>query len=146
MSSVRSIDYSDQTGLVPRLIGVINPYVTNGLSHPYHLDESTFILGASEVFFISFFDDDYVLSKQNSKRLGYSEQNSHPPPPPIGLFCLPMFIKRAPGLYGLMVACLHRFVVARYISVRLNPTMIYIATSTEEICCLQMRKTRVSTE
>ena len=22
---------------------IVNPYVTNGLSHPYHLDESTFI-------------------------------------------------------------------------------------------------------
>ena len=27
------------------------PHVTNGLSHPYYLDESTFILGASGVFF-----------------------------------------------------------------------------------------------
>ena len=47
-----------------------NPYVTNGLSHPYHLDESTFILGASGVVFHFYFifDENYV-SKQNSPRL-----------------------------------------------------------------------------
>ena len=52
---------------VPRLI---NPLVTNGLSHPYLLDESTFILGASDIFFsffISFFDEIHK-SKQNSPR------------------------------------------------------------------------------
>ena len=39
--------------------GRVNPLVTNGLSHRYHLDESTFILGAWEVIFIfaSFFDE-----------------------------------------------------------------------------------------
>ena len=30
---------------------MFNPLVTNELSHPYHLDESTFILGASGVIF-----------------------------------------------------------------------------------------------
>ena len=48
----------------------LNPLVTNGLSHPYHLDESIFILGTSGVFFfifISFFDENRV-SKQNSLR------------------------------------------------------------------------------
>ena len=28
----------------------VNPYVTNGLSHPHHLDEPNLILGASGVF------------------------------------------------------------------------------------------------
>ena len=38
---------------------MMNPLVTNGFSNPYHLDESTFILGASGVIFhfISFFDE-----------------------------------------------------------------------------------------
>ena len=46
-----------------------NPYVTNGISHTYHLDESTFVFRASEVIFvfIAFFDEIYV-SKQNSPR------------------------------------------------------------------------------
>ena len=30
---------------------LVNPYLTNGFSHPYQLGESTFILGASGVFF-----------------------------------------------------------------------------------------------
>ena len=49
----------------------INPLVTNGLSHSYHFDESTFIFkGHQEYFifiFISFFDDNQVI-KQNSPR------------------------------------------------------------------------------
>ena len=32
-----------------------NQLVTNGLSHPYHLDESSFILGAAGVTFHFFF-------------------------------------------------------------------------------------------
>ena len=31
-----------------------NPLVTNGLSHPYHLDESTFILRGVRSIFFSF--------------------------------------------------------------------------------------------
>ena len=31
---------------------IINPLVTNGLSHPYHLDESTSIFKASGVIFM----------------------------------------------------------------------------------------------
>ena len=48
---------------------LFNPLVTNGISHPYDLDESTSILGASGVIFhfISFFDEIHV-SKQNSPR------------------------------------------------------------------------------
>ena len=39
-------------------IGKINPYVTNGLSHPYHLDKCTFIFrdiwgNISSFYFIS---------------------------------------------------------------------------------------------
>ena len=48
----------------------INPYLTNGFSHHYHLGESTFILGTSGViliFFIPFLDGN-PLSKQNSPR------------------------------------------------------------------------------
>ena len=44
-----------------------NPLVTNGLSHCYHLDESTFIfrgIRSNFSFFISFFDENPV-SKQN---------------------------------------------------------------------------------
>ena len=33
----------------------LNPLVTNGLSHPYHLDESIFILGALGLIFHFYF-------------------------------------------------------------------------------------------
>ena len=50
----------------------IYPLATNGLSHPYQLDESIFnFRGVRSVFvfiFISFFDANHV-SKQNSSRL-----------------------------------------------------------------------------
>ena len=45
-----------------------NPYVRNGLSHPYHLDESIFIfrgIGNSFYIFISFSDEIHVR-KQDS--------------------------------------------------------------------------------
>ena len=48
----------------------INPCVTNGLSNPYHFDESTFIfrgIGSNFFYFISFFDENY-MSKQISPR------------------------------------------------------------------------------
>ena len=44
----------------------INPLVTNGLSRPYHLDESTFIYRDTRIDF-SFFDEIHV-NKQNSPR------------------------------------------------------------------------------
>ena len=45
-----------------------NPLVTNGLSHPYHSDESIFILGASGVFCVySIFEENHV-SKHNSPK------------------------------------------------------------------------------
>ena len=50
---------------------ILNSLLTNGFSHPYQLDESTFILGASRVFFLtvnSICDENHV-SKQNSPRL-----------------------------------------------------------------------------
>ena len=45
----------------------IKPLVTNGLSHPYHLDESIFIFRSIWSIFISFFNENNV-SKQNSPR------------------------------------------------------------------------------
>ena len=43
-----------------------NPLVTNGISHPYHLDESTFIYRGTRSD-VSFFDENH-LSKQTSPR------------------------------------------------------------------------------
>ena len=79
--------------------------MTNGVSHPYHLDKSIIILGAPGVIiFISFFDEIHV-SKLNSPRwdaalCGVPYAASY-----LGLFCLPVFHKKTPCLYGLM--CCH---------------------------------------
>ena len=45
------------------------PYLTNGLSHPYHLDESILILGASGVIFnIHYIFMKKHVIKQNSTK------------------------------------------------------------------------------
>ena len=50
---------------------MFNPLVTNGLFHPYRLDEFTFIFRSIVsiffYFFISFFDE-FPVNKQNSPR------------------------------------------------------------------------------
>ena len=42
--------------------------MTNGLSHPYHLDESTFILGAAEVTFHFYFAFYYIYIGSGTAR------------------------------------------------------------------------------
>ena len=39
---------------------VVNPLVTNGLSHPYYLGDSTFISRGIRCSFFSFLDENYV--------------------------------------------------------------------------------------
>ena len=69
----------------------INPLVTNGLSHHYHLDESTFNFRGSRSVF-SFFVESHV-SKQNSPRCDAAYT-----------VCLcPM--KRTSGLFELSASC-----------------------------------------
>ena len=46
----------------------LNPLVTSGLPHPYHLDESTFIfrgVRSSFSFFVSFFDEINVRKQKS---------------------------------------------------------------------------------
>ena len=45
-----------------------NQLVTNGLSHPYHLDESTFILGAAGVTFHFYFAFYYIYIGSGTAR------------------------------------------------------------------------------
>ena len=65
----------------------LNPYVTIELSHSYHLDKSTFILGASGVFFLLFFLFHFSMKFMSAKRIAPCARfaASH-----LGLFCLPM--------------------------------------------------------
>ena len=52
------------------ILNTYNPYVTNGLSHPYHLDESTFKIRGfrSDFYFFNSFFDEIPVSKQNNPR------------------------------------------------------------------------------
>ena len=69
-----------------------NPFVTNGLSHPYHLDEPTSIFGGIGIIF------DHDLRKQNSPRLNAAFLRRRPI---WGYFVCLCPIKRTTGLYGL---------------------------------------------
>ena len=69
----------------------INPLVTNGLSHPYHLNKSTLILKGirSNLSFLFPFFDEIHVSKQNRSDGTPRFVASH-----LGLFCLPMSHKK----------------------------------------------------
>ena len=75
--------------------GVFNPLVTNGLSHPYHLDESTFIYmgirsGFSFLFhFLMKIMSANRIAPDGMPRLAASN---------LGLFCLPMSHKKGTRL------------------------------------------------
>ena len=74
---------------------MINPLVTNGLSHPYHLDESTFIFRGiwSDFSFLFHFPTKFMLAN----RIAQDETALH-----LGLFCVPMSHKKdARLIYGL---------------------------------------------
>ena len=60
------IDAHTTNCLLEKIRKTFNPLVTNGFSHPYHLDQSTFVLRGFRSNF-SFFDENLV-SKQNSPR------------------------------------------------------------------------------
>ena len=63
-----------------------NPLVTNGISHRYHLDESTFILRGirSNISFIFHFS----MKIKKAKRIAPDGT------PHLGLLCLPMYHKK----------------------------------------------------
>ena len=65
--------------------------MTNGLSHPYHLNESNFILRASGAVFQFLFHCSMKIKKANRVALGGTPRfaASHP-----GLLCLPVSHKK----------------------------------------------------
>ena len=76
-----------------------NIIVTNGLSHPYHLDESSFIFrGIGKFFsFLFHFSVKNMLANRIAPDGVLRFAASH-----LGLFCLPMmFHKNGARLYGL---------------------------------------------
>ena len=70
---------------------MINPIVMNGLSHPYHLDESIFIFRGIRSIFSSLFHFSMKFMSANRIAPDGTPQNaaSH-----LGLFCLPMSHKK----------------------------------------------------
>ena len=70
---------------------VINPYLTNGFSHHYQLDESTFIFRGvrSDLYFLSDFSMTFSLANIIAPDGTPRSAASH-----LVLFCLPMSHKR----------------------------------------------------
>ena len=83
----------------------INTLVANGLSHPYHLDESTFISMEIRSYFSFLFH--FSMKNTSANRIA-SDGTSH-----LGLFCLPMSHKRMPDLYRLRTS-FNRPLIAKY--------------------------------
>ena len=79
---------------MPGLFGLnvkVNPLVTNGLSHPYHLDKPTFILrGIMSYFeFLFYFSMKFKIANRIAHDGTPRFAASH-----LGLFCLPMSHKK----------------------------------------------------
>ena len=74
-----------------------NPYVTNELSHPYHLDESTFVIRGirSEFSFLCHFSMEF----QQANRIA-SDGTPHFAASHLGLFCCLCPIKRRQAHMG----------------------------------------------
>ena len=70
--------------------------MTNGLFNPYHLEEPTFILGASGIIFHFFLFHLSVKLMSANKIAPFFAASD------LELFCLPMSHKKTPSLYGLM--------------------------------------------
>ena len=73
------------------MTGCLNPYLTNGFSHHYHLDESTFIFRGvrSDFYFIYYFSMNFLCANRISPDGTPRSAASH-----LGLFCLLMSHKR----------------------------------------------------
>ena len=68
-----------------------NPYLTNGFSHHYHLDESIFTFRGvrSDFYFLSHFSMKFLCANRIAPDGTPRSAASH-----LGLFCLPMSHKR----------------------------------------------------
>ena len=70
---------------------LINPYLTNGFSHHYQLDESTFIFRGvrSDFYFLSHFSMKLLLANSIAPDGTPLSAASH-----LGLYCLPLSHKK----------------------------------------------------
>ena len=79
------------TSSVTVFLSLLNPLVTNGLSHPYQFDESTFVFrGIKSDFSFSFHFSMKIMSANSiapDGTLRFAASN-------LGLFCLPMSHKK----------------------------------------------------
>ena len=74
-----------------KLQHLLNPYLTNGFSHCYHLGESTFIFRGvrSDFYFLSHFSMKFLCAYRIAPDGTPRSAASH-----LGLYCLPMSHKR----------------------------------------------------
>ena len=82
-------------GAVSMFYVCINPLLTNGISHPYHFDESSFIFRGirSNFTFLFHFSMKIKIANRIASDGTPPFAASH-----LGLFCLPMSHKRTRGL------------------------------------------------
>ena len=73
----------------------LNSLVTNGLSNHYHLDKSTFVLGASGVFFFMLIS--FLMKFLKANRIA-PDGTPRFAASLLGLFCLPMSHKKDASL------------------------------------------------
>ena len=83
------LSVSDSIVRLYSLFFILNPLVTNGLSHFYHLDESTFILRGIRSIFSIFFSMKFIKANRIARDGTPRFAASH-----LGLFCLPMSHKK----------------------------------------------------
>ena len=74
-----------------QIFQTVNPYLTNGFSHHYHLDVSIFIFRGvrSDFYFLSHFSMKFLSANRIAPDGKPRSAASH-----LGLFCLPMSHKR----------------------------------------------------
>ena len=72
----------------------LNPHVTNGLSHPYHFDESTFAFRGIRSDFFFHFSMKFMKANRTA-----SDETPHFAVSHLGLFCLSMSNKNERQVY-----------------------------------------------
>ena len=72
---------------------MLNHLVTNGLSHPFHLDESTLNFRGSRIDFFTSYFDEIPVSPAVSKQIAPDETPRFAASD-LGLFCLPICHKK----------------------------------------------------
>ena len=83
----------------------VNPYVTNGLFHPYHLDEFTFIYRGIRSKFLFLFH--FSMNIMSANRIA-TDGTMRFAASYLGLLCLPLSHKKDAGLIWVKTTLINR--------------------------------------